>query len=52
MYIRNKNGHNIEPWGRSASILAQDELWPLRIILRFLVLKKSVKRFNKFLRSR
>ena len=48
MHIRNKRGPNIEPWVTSALILAQDELWPLRISLCFLFLMKSVKRFNKF----
>ena len=47
MYIRNKTGPNIEPWRTPALILAQDELWPLRITLCFLFLKKSVKRLNK-----
>ena len=48
MYIRNKSGPNIEPWGTPALILAQDELWSLRITLCFLFLKESVKRLNKF----
>ena len=48
MYIRNKSGPNIEPWGTPALILAQGELWPLRITLCFLFLKKSVKRLYKF----
>ena len=48
MYIRNKSGPNIEPWATPALILAQDELWPFRITLCFLFLKKSIKRFDKF----
>ena len=48
MYIRNRSGRYIEPWGTPVLILAQDELWPLRITLYFVFLKKSVKRFNIF----
>ena len=48
MYVGNKSGPNIEAWGTPALILAQHELWPLRIILCFVFLKKSVKRLNKF----
>ena len=48
MYIRNKSRPNIEPWGTPALKLAQDELWPLRITLCFVFLKKSVERLNKF----
>ena len=40
MYIRNKSGFNREPWGTSAFILAQDELWPVRITPFVLFLKK------------
>ena len=47
MYMRNKSGPNIEPWGIPALTLAQVELWPLRITLCFLFFKKSVKRLNK-----
>ena len=35
IYIRNKSGSNVEPWGTPALILAQDELWPLRLTLLF-----------------
>ena len=48
MYVGNKSRPNIEAWGTSALILAQYELWSLRIILCFVFLKKSVKRLNKF----
>ena len=48
MYVGNKSGPNIEAWGTPALILAQHELWSLRIILCFVFLKKSVKRLNKF----
>ena len=48
MCIRNKSGPNIAPWGTPALTLAQDELWPLRITLCFLFLKKSFKKLNKF----
>ena len=48
MYIRNKSGPNIDHWGIPILILAQVELWPLRITLCFLFLRKSVKRLNKF----
>ena len=48
MSIRNKSGPIIEPCGTPALILAQDKLWPLKITLCFLFLKKSVKRLNKF----
>ena len=30
MYIKNKSGLNIEPWGTPALILAQDKLWALK----------------------
>ena len=45
MYIRNKSGPNIDPWGTPALIVAQDELWPLRISLCFLFLKKFITYF-------
>lgn len=48
MSIRNKRGPNVEPYGTPALILAQDKLWPLKITLCFLFLRKSVKRLNKF----
>ena len=47
MYIKNKTGSNIEPWGTPALILAQGERWLLRITL-LSFFKKSVKRINKF----
>ena len=43
MYTRNKSWPNIDPGGTPALILAQDELWLLRITLCFQFLKKSVK---------
>ena len=48
MYIRNKSGSNVEPWGSPALILTLDELWALRITLCFLFFRKSVKSLNKF----
>ena len=48
MKDKNKSRPNAEPWGTSALMLAQDELWPLRITLSLLFLKKSVQRLNKF----
>ena len=44
MYIRNKSGPYIEPWGTPELTLAQGDLWLLRITLCFLFPKK----FNKF----
>lgn len=38
MYFKNKSGPNIEAWPTPALILAQDELWPLIIILCFVFL--------------
>ena len=52
MYIRNKSGPNIKPWGTPALILAQDELWPLRITLCFLFLRSLLKGLINLLRSR
>ena len=52
MYIKNKSGPNTEPQETRTLILAQDEVWTLRITLCFLINKKSVKRLNKFLRAR
>ena len=48
MYIRNKGRPNVEPWETSAFILSQHELWPLRITLFCIFLKKSVKKLNIF----
>ena len=42
MYNRNKSGPNIEPCGIPALILAQNKLWPLKI-LNDLRTKKQIK---------
>ena len=52
MYIRNKRGPNTEPWGTPALLLAQDELWLLRITLSFPFLRSLLKGLINFLRSR
>ena len=36
MFIRNKSGPDIEPWGTPALILDQGELWSLRTTPCFL----------------
>ena len=51
MYIRNESRPNIKPWETSALILAQDELWALRITLFLYFLKNLSKGFRNFLRS-
>ena len=43
MYISNKRGHRMEPWGAPKGISAQEEQWPLKIILCIRLLKKSLK---------
>ena len=40
---RNKSGPNIEPWGTPALVLAQDELWPLRITIVFYFLRSLLE---------
>ena len=37
----------IKPWGTSALILVQDELWSFRITLCILFRKKCVKRLDE-----
>ena len=52
MYIRNKTGPNIEPWGTPTLILAQGERWLLRITLCCRFLRSLSKGLINFLRSR
>ena len=38
----------MEPWGTPALMSAQEECWPFKTTLCFLLLRKSVNRANKF----
>ena len=52
MYIKNKTGFNIEPWGTPALILAQGERWLLKITLCYRFLRSLSKGLINFLRFR
>ena len=46
IYIKNRSGPSMEPWGIPALTLAQEEVYPLRTTLCFLFLKKFDNRFK------
>ena len=47
MYIKNNTGPKKEPWGTPAVTFRHSDVWPLRITLCFLSLKKLDKRFKR-----
>ena len=46
MYIRNKTGPNVEPWGTHALTPTKEEACPLSTILCFLFVKKFNNKFK------
>ena len=47
IYIKNRSGPSMEPWGTPALTSAQEEVCPLRNTFCFLFLKKSDNRFKR-----